>query len=127
MFEPMSSRPHYSHPKKQTKKSGHEAFERSMANSERGQRVSTEQHLKAALKKAENAVKMEEIEGDLFQEILRDGKKFLEMSEEEIADELRVSHPRVNRWLHGKDLPRRRVRKSIVNWVVNQYSTRMGT
>ena len=123
MFEPMSSRPHYSRPKK----SGHETFERSMANSERGQRVSTEQHLKAALKKAENAVKMEEIEGDLFQEILRDGKTFLEMSEEEIADELLVSHPRVNRWLHGKDLPRRRVRKSIVNWVVNQYSTRMGT
>ena len=127
MFEPMSSRPHYSHPKKQTKKSGYEAFERSMANSERGQRVPTEQHLKAALKKAENAVKMEEIEGDLFQEILRDGKKFLEMSEQEIADELLVSHPRVNRWLHGKDLPRRRVRKSIVNWVVNQYSIRMGT
>src|SRR5215211_4626396 len=123
MFEPMSSRPHYSRPKKQTKKSGHEAFERSMANSERGQRVPIEQHLKAALK---NAEKMEEIEGDLFQEILRDGKKLLEMSEQEIADELLVSHPRVNRWLHGKDLPRRRVRKSIVNWVVNQYSIRMG-
>ena len=127
MFEPMSSRPHYSRPKKQIKKSGHETVQRSMANSERGQRVPTEQHMKAALKKAENALKMEEIEGHLFQEILRDGKKFLQMSEEEIADELRVSHPRVNRWLHGKDLPRRRVRKSIVNWVVNQYSTRMGT
>jgi ribosome-binding protein aMBF1 (putative translation factor) len=127
MFEPMSSRPHYSHGEKQIKKSGHGTFERSTANSERGQRLPTQQHLQAALKKAENAVKMEEIEGDLFQEILRDGKKFLEMSEQEIADELLVSHPRVNRWLHGKDLPRRRVRKSIVNWVLNQYSTRMGT
>ena len=127
MFEPMSSRPHYGRGKKQIKKGGHETFETSMANSESGQRTPIEQHLRAALKKAENAVKMEEIEGDLFQEILRDGKKFLEMSEEEIADELLVSHPRVNRWLHGKDLPRRRVRKSIVNWVVNQYSIRMGT
>jgi ribosome-binding protein aMBF1 (putative translation factor) len=127
MFEPMSSRPHNSSGKKQIKKGAHETFETSMANSERGQRTPTEQHLQAALKKAENAVRMEEIEGDLFQEILRDGKMFLEMSEEEIADELLVSHPRVNRWLHGKDLPRRRVRKSIVNWVVNQYSTRMGT
>ena len=101
--------------------------ETSMANSERGRRIPIEQYLQAALKKAENAVEMEEIEGDLFQEILRDGKMFLKMSEEEIADELRVSHPRVNRWLHGKDLPRRRVRKSIVNWVVKQYSTRMGS
>jgi ribosome-binding protein aMBF1 (putative translation factor) len=127
MFEPMSSRPHFSRGKKQNKGGGHAAFETSMANSESGQRTPIEQHFRAALKKAENAVKMEEIEGDLFQEILRDGKTFLEMSEEEIADELRVSHPRVNRWLHGKDLPRRRVRKSIVNWVVDQYSTRMGT
>jgi ribosome-binding protein aMBF1 (putative translation factor) len=127
MFEPTSSRPHYSRGKKQSKKGGHETFETSMANSERGQRIATEQRLQAALKKAEHAVEMEEIEGDLFQEILRDGKMFLQMSEEEIADELLVSHPRVNRWLHGKDLPRRRVRKSIVNWVVNQYSTRMGT
>jgi ribosome-binding protein aMBF1 (putative translation factor) len=127
MFEPMSSRLHYSRGKKQIKKGGHETFETSMANSESGQRTPIEQHLRAALKKAENAVKMEEIEGDLFQEILRDGKRFLEMSEEEIADELLVSHPRVNRWFHGKDLPRRRVRKSIVNWVANQYSTRMGT
>jgi ribosome-binding protein aMBF1 (putative translation factor) len=111
----------------QIKKDGHETFETSVANPEGGQSIPIEQHLQAALKKAENAVKMEEIEGDLFQEILRDGKTFLEMSEEEIANELLVSHPRVNRWLHGKDLPRRRVRKSIVNWVVNQYSTRMGT
>lgn len=127
MFEPMSSRPHYSRGKKQIKKGNHEKAETSIANSERGRRIPIEQYLQAALKKAENAVEMEEIEGDLFQEILRDGKMFLEMSEEEIADELRVSHPRVNRWLHGKDLPRRRVRKSIVNWVVTQYSTRMGT
>jgi ribosome-binding protein aMBF1 (putative translation factor) len=127
MFEPMSSRPHNGRGKKQIKKGGHGTVETSMANSERGQRIPIQQHLRAALTKAENAVKMEEIEGDLFQEILRDGKKFLEMSEEEIADELLVSHPRVNRWFHGKDLPRRRVRKSIVNWVVSQYSTRMGT
>jgi hypothetical protein len=127
MFESMSSRPHYSRGKKQIEKGGDEMLETSMANAERGQRIPVEQHLQAALRKAENAVKLEEIEGYLFQEILRDGKKFLEMSEEEIADALLVSHPRVNRWLHGKDLPRRRVRKSIVNWVVNQYSTRMGT
>jgi len=127
MFEPMSSKPHYSRAKKQLKNRNHGTCETTMTNSERGQRIPIEQHLQAALKKAENAVKMEEIEGDLFQEILRDGKKFLEMSEKEIADELLVSHPRVNRWLHGKDLPRRRVRKSIVNWVVNQYSTRMGS
>ena len=123
----MSSRPHYNRDKKQIERGGHETFETSMANSGGVQRKPIEPHLQAALTKAENAVKMEEIEGDLFQEILRDGKKFLEMSEEEIADELLVSHPRVNRWFHGKDLPRRRVRKSIVNWVVNQYPTRMGT
>jgi ribosome-binding protein aMBF1 (putative translation factor) len=127
MFEPKSSRPHNSRGKEQFKKGNHETSETSMANSERGQRIPIEHHLQAALKKAENAIKMEEIEGDLFQEILRDGKKFLKMSEEEIADELRVSHPRVNRWLHGNDLPRRRIRKSIVNWVVKQYSTRMGS
>ena len=86
-----------------------------------------EQHLQAAQKKAADAAKADEINDSDFRAILRDGQKLLRMSEREFADELRVSHPRLNRWLHGKDLPRRRVRKSIVNWVVNQYSTRMGT
>jgi hypothetical protein len=77
MFEPMSSRPRYSRGKKQINKGGHEIFDTSMANSERGQRIPTEQHLQAALKKAENAVKMEEIEAIFFKRFFVMERRFL--------------------------------------------------
>jgi hypothetical protein len=81
-----------------------------------------EQHLQAAHKKASDAAKAEEIKGSDFRAILQDGRKLLRMSEREFADELRVSHPRLNRWLHGKDLPHPMMRPGIVAWVAHKLS-----
>jgi DNA-binding transcriptional regulator YiaG len=88
----------------------------SMTNFER------EQHLQTAHKKAADAAKAEEIKDSDFRTILRDGQKLLRMSEREFADELRVSHPRLNRWLHGKDLPHPVMRPGIAAWVAHKLS-----
>jgi transcriptional regulator with XRE-family HTH domain len=48
------------------------------------------------------------------------------MSEREFADELRVSHPRLNRWLHGKDLPHPVMRPGIAAWVAHKLSASAG-
>jgi transcriptional regulator with XRE-family HTH domain len=48
------------------------------------------------------------------------------MSEKEFADELRVSHPRLNRWLHGKDLPHPVMRPGIAAWVAHKLSASAG-
>ena len=87
-----------------------------MTNSER------EQHLQAAQKKAADAAKADEIKDSDFRAILRDGQKLLRMSEREFANELRVSHPRLNRWLHGKDLPHPVMRPGIAAWVAHKLS-----
>jgi DNA-binding transcriptional regulator YiaG len=88
----------------------------SMTNFER------EQHLQAAQKKAADAAEAEEIKDSDFQAILRDGQKLLKMSEKEFADELRVGHTRLNRWLHGKDLPHPVMRPGIAAWVAHKLS-----
>src|SRR5215216_1028146 len=73
-------------------------------------------HLQAAQKKAADAAKAEEVKDSDFRAILRDGHKLPELSEKEFADELRVSHPRLIRWLHGKDLPHPVMRPGIGGW-----------
>jgi DNA-binding transcriptional regulator YiaG len=84
--------------------------------------VEREQHLQAAHKKAADAAKAQEINDSDFRTILRDGQKLLRMSEREFADELRVSHPRLNQWLHGKDLPHPVMRPGIAAWVAHKLS-----
>jgi DNA-binding transcriptional regulator YiaG len=79
-------------------------------------------HLQAAQKKAADAAKAEEIKDSDFRAILRDGHKLLEMSEKQFADELRVSHPRLKRWLHGKDLPHPVMRPGIAEWIAHKLS-----
>jgi len=88
--------------------------------------VEREQHLQGAQKKAADAAKAEEIKDSDFQAILRDGRNLLKMSEKEFADELRVSHPRLNRWLHGKDLPHPVMRPGIAAWVAHKLSASAG-
>ena len=83
-------------------------------------------HLQAAHKKAADAAKAEEIKDSDFRAILRDGQQLLKMSEKEFADELRVSHPRLNRWLHGKDLPHPVMRPGIAAWVAHKLSASAG-
>ena len=84
--------------------------------------VEREQHIQAAQKKAADAAEADEINDSDFRAILRDGQRLLEMSEKEFADELRVSHTRLNRWLHGKDLPHPVMRPGIAAWVAHKLS-----
>ena len=79
-------------------------------------------HLQGAQKKAADAARADEINDSDFRAILRDGQKLLRMSEKEFADELRVSHPRLNRWLHGKDLPHPVMRPGIAEWIAHKLS-----
>ena len=88
--------------------------------------VEREQHLQGAQKKAADAAKADEIKDSDFRAILRDGQKLLKMSEKEFADELRVSHPRLKRWLHGKDLPHPVMRPGIAAWVAHKLSASAG-
>ena len=92
----------------------------SMTNIER------QQHLQVAQKKAADAAKADEIKDSDFRAILRDGQKLLKMSVKEFADELRVSHPRLNRWLLGKDLPHPVMRPGIAAWVAHKLSASAG-
>jgi DNA-binding transcriptional regulator YiaG len=88
--------------------------------------VEREQHLQGAQKKAADAARADEIKDSDFRAILHDGRKLLRMSEKEFADELRVSHPRLNRWLHGKDLPHPVMRPGIAAWVAHKLSASAG-
>ena len=87
-----------------------------------GTRTNQTHERQAAQKKAADAAKAEEIKDSDFRVILRDGQKLLKMSEKEFADGLRVSHPRLNRWLHGKDLPHPVMRPGIAAWVAHKLS-----
>jgi DNA-binding transcriptional regulator YiaG len=89
--------------------------------------VEREQHLQGVQKKAADAARADEIKDSDFRAILRDGQRLLKMSEKEFADELRVSHSRLNRWLHGKDLPHPVMRPGIAAWVAHKLSASAGT
>jgi ribosome-binding protein aMBF1 (putative translation factor) len=88
--------------------------------------VEREQQIQAAQKKAADAARADEIADSDFRDILRDGRKLLGMPEKEFADELRVSHTRLNRWLHGRDLPHPVMRPGIAAWVAHKLSASAG-
>jgi hypothetical protein len=60
-----------------------------------------------------------------FQEGLRIAQNLLELSDQQIADELGVSRPSVNRWMNGKNLPHNALRKVVVRWIDGQLAGRI--
>lgn len=60
-----------------------------------------------------------------FREIISMCPALLEMSDQEIADGLLVSRPTVSRWVRGKNLPHRAMRKSIFDWIASQATRRL--
>lgn len=60
-----------------------------------------------------------------FRAVLVDAQTVLEMSDQQIADQLSVSRPTVNRWKNGKNLPHPAMRKHILNWIVEQAASRI--
>lgn len=49
---------------------------------------------------------------------------FLEMSNEELADELGVSRPTVTRWIQGKNLPHPGMRRPVLKFVIDKLNTK---
>ena len=60
-----------------------------------------------------------------FQSLLNRAQELLEMNDQEIGDSLRVSRPTVNRWMRGKSLPHRALRKPIAGWVLQQLTVKI--
>lgn len=60
-----------------------------------------------------------------FRAVFAEAQGVLEMSDQEIADQLSVSRPTVNRWKNGKNLPHPAMRKHILNWIVERVAMRI--
>jgi transcriptional regulator with XRE-family HTH domain len=60
-----------------------------------------------------------------FRSLLNQAQALLEMNDQEIGDSLRVSRPTVNRWMRGKSLPHRALRKPIAEWVLQQLTVKI--
>jgi len=60
-----------------------------------------------------------------FISLLNQAQALLEMNDREIGDALRVSRPTVNRWMRGKSLPHRALRKPIAGWVLQQLTVKI--
>ena len=60
-----------------------------------------------------------------FQALLSGAQELLELSDQELADSLRVSRPTVNRWMRGKNLPHNALRNPIFTWVNQQATERL--
>lgn len=64
-------------------------------------------------------------EDDSFRDIIRDVRVVLELSDQNLADELLVSRPTISRWSRGVNLPHRALRKPIVSWVEAEAARRL--
>ena len=62
---------------------------------------------------------------DDFRSAFAATQKILELSDQEIADAILVSRPTVNRWVGGKSLPHRLMRRPIVKWMIEALSARI--
>lgn len=61
----------------------------------------------------------------VFADLLNACQRIFEMSDREVADVLMVSRPTINRWSNGKNLPHRRVRKSVFTWIGDTATRRL--
>lgn len=73
----------------------------------------------------EEVAKINLLDDDEFQRIIREAQTILEMTEREIADQLSVSRPTVNRWKNGKNLPYNAMRKYVSNWIDQQLGSKI--
>ncbi len=81
---------------------------------------------RAALAQLRDRSNLADVSDDTtFQELLNICQGVFEMSDREVADVLMVSRPTINRWSNGKNLPHRRVRKSVFTWIADTASKRL--
>jgi transcriptional regulator with XRE-family HTH domain len=60
-----------------------------------------------------------------FQDILRDARSVLEMSESQIADALSISRPTFNRWINGRSFPHIAMRTPAITWMLDQLNRKI--
>ena len=81
---------------------------------------------RAALSELRDQANLADVSDDAkFQELLNKSQTVFELSDGEVADILMVSRPTINRWSNGKNLPHRRVRKSVFTWIADTASKRL--
>ena|SRR5437867_4955208 len=60
-----------------------------------------------------------------FRDLLKSCQRVLEILDQDLADAFLVSRPTVNRWINGKNLPHRAMRKPIFDWIADQAGRRI--
>lgn len=79
-----------------------------------------------SLREFKEAVLSSDLDSSIaFKSLLNQAQVLLEMNDQEIGDSLRVSRPTVNRWMRGKSLPHRALRKPIAEWVLQQLAIKI--
>lgn len=70
-------------------------------------------------------IKLSDLRSDSeFRALLIESQALLELSDQELADAIRVSRPTVNRWIRGRNLPHNALRMPIFSWISNQLAER---
>jgi DNA-binding transcriptional regulator YiaG len=60
-----------------------------------------------------------------FRTVLEAAQGTLEMSDQDMADALRVSRPTINRWKNGRNLPHRAFRGPLFDWMTRQLAEKL--
>jgi transcriptional regulator with XRE-family HTH domain len=60
-----------------------------------------------------------------FQRIFQQAQVLLEMSDQQIADDIGVSRPSINRYANGKNLPYYAMRRNILHWIENELEKKI--
>lgn len=60
-----------------------------------------------------------------FSLLISRARLLFEMSDAELATELLVSRPTVNRWINGRNLPHRAMRRPILDWIAKRASQKL--
>jgi DNA-binding XRE family transcriptional regulator len=61
----------------------------------------------------------------VFVRALKGCREVLEFSDEQLADEIGVSRPTVNRWINGVHLPHPAMRVPVLAWIAREASRRL--
>ncbi len=81
---------------------------------------------KIALKRLRDECKGADLTDDVkFRLLMNACQHVLEMDDREIGAKLMVSRPTVNRWINGKNLPHRVMRKPIFDSIASMASQRL--
>lgn len=60
-----------------------------------------------------------------FSVLLKRAQNHFGLSDGDLADEFLVSRPTVNRWVNGRNLPHRVMRKPIIEWIAAEAARRL--